>query len=71
MMVRSGVDLQLILRIQNAWKLPLDSIRAAPWTRQITTNSKQNAKNGARRASFAANPANLSKNPIRSRPRSA
>jgi hypothetical protein len=42
----------------------LDTIRATPWTNQTTTSSKQKAKKGARLASLAANPANLSKNPI-------
>src|SRR6476661_2589489 len=43
--------------------LPFDTMRTTPCTSQRTTNSKQNAKNGARLASRAATPANLSKNP--------
>ena len=48
---------------RNAWRLPLDTMRITPCTSQTMTSSKQNAKNGARLASLAASPANLSKNP--------
>ena len=56
---------------RNALRFPLDTMRLTPCTSQTMTSSKQNAKNGARLASLAASPANLSKKPSCSRPRSA
>ena len=50
---------------RNAEKLRVTMIVTTPWTSQTRTSSKQNAKNGARLATTADNPANRSKNPTR------
>src|SRR5947209_3228969 len=50
---------------RNAEKLRVTMIVMKPWTSQASTSSKQNAKNGARLAITAAQPANRSKKPTR------
>ena len=60
---RRRVDLELVWESRKGWIVPLDATNATPWISHTATRPKQKAKKGARLASLAASPANLSKNP--------